>query len=138
VAKEPWYQEGLRFECTGCGDCCSGEPGHVWVDREEIARIAAHLGMGVEQFERRFVRSVGRRKSLVEYPDGDCIFLEPETRRCSVYAVRPVQCRTWPFWTSNLRSPKSWEATCQACPGSGTGTLYSIAEIEQRRRQRPM
>ena len=22
--KQPWYREGLRFECTQCGACCSG------------------------------------------------------------------------------------------------------------------
>ena len=21
---EPWYKDGLRFKCTGCGDCCTG------------------------------------------------------------------------------------------------------------------
>ena len=22
--QEPWYKDGLRFKCTGCGDCCTG------------------------------------------------------------------------------------------------------------------
>ena len=35
-AADPWYADGLRFECTQCGDCCSGEPGYVWVDEDEI------------------------------------------------------------------------------------------------------
>lgn len=132
----PWYHEGLRFECTGCGDCCSGTPGYVWVEEDEIERMAAQLEMPVDQFQRKFLRRVGLRYSLVEYPDGDCIFLDPQSRKCTVYSARPVQCRTWPFWTSNLETPRDWKQTCRECPGSGTGRLYSLDEIEDRRSQR--
>lgn len=138
MAPTPWYHEGLRFECTGCGDCCSGEPGYVWVEADEIAALAAELQMTVAAFEAKFVRREGQGKSLTEYPDGDCIFLDPQSRKCLVYAARPLQCRTWPFWDSNLRRPKDWQATCQVCPGSGRGQLYSLDEIEIRRKSRPL
>lgn len=136
MTQRPWYRDGLRFECTGCGGCCSGEPGYVWVDDDEIAGMAALMKISVESFERRFVRNEAGGKSLVEYPDGDCIFLEPDSRRCSVYEARPVQCRTWPFWNSNLGARKDWEETCKACPGSGVGRLYSWEEIETRRKEK--
>ena len=136
TSKRPWYEGGLQFECSQCGDCCSGAPGFVWVDEEEIDKLAARLEMERDAFERKFVRQVGARKSLTEYPDGDCIFLDPDTRGCSVYEDRPVQCRTWPFWDSNLASRKDWRETCRICPGSGTGRLYTFEEIEIRRRER--
>ena len=69
--QKPWYSEGLRFECTQCGACCSGEPGYVWVDEAEIAAMADEMNMSVESFEHKFVRDLGYDKSLVEYPDGD-------------------------------------------------------------------
>ncbi len=134
--KNPWYRDGLKFECTGCGDCCSGDPGFVWVNDDEIAALAAEMSLSVDAFEQRFIRQVGKDKSLIEYPDGDCIFLEPESRKCLVYAARPVQCRTWPFWDSNLGRKKDWEAARRACPGCGTGQLYSFDEIEIRRKSR--
>lgn len=134
--KVPWYHEGLRFECSQCGNCCSGEPGFVWVEDDEISAIASYLGMTADEFEKKFVRQVGLQKSLVEYPDGDCIFLDPETRGCSVYPHRPVQCRTWPFWSSNLKNRRSWQETCRACPGSGVGRLYTLEEIEVRRTEK--
>ena len=49
---------------------------------------------------------MGIRKSLVEFPNGDCVFFHGESRTCQVYPVRPRQCRTWPFWNSDLSSPK--------------------------------
>ena len=36
--QQAWYSEGLRFECTQCGACCSGEPGYVWVDEPWLTR----------------------------------------------------------------------------------------------------
>lgn len=134
--RAPWYKDGLRFTCTQCGECCSGEPGFVWVNEEEIAGLANVLKMDVDAFEHKFVRLVGLEKSLIEYPDGDCILLDPETRRCTVYQARPIQCRTWPFWDSNLERRRDWEETCEACPGAGTGKLYTLAEIETRRSEK--
>ena len=132
---KPWYRDGLHFTCTGCGNCCTGAPGFVWVDEGEIEQLAASLGLERSEFMRRFVRKVHRRKSLIEYANGDCVFLDPETRRCRVYTQRPKQCRTWPFWDSNLRSPGAWEAACRMCPGSGQGDLVTLEEIEQQRQQ---
>jgi Fe-S-cluster containining protein len=129
-AEKPWYEGGLRFACTGCGNCCTGGPGYVWVKNEEVAAIAAFLGISHQDCERQYVRSVGVRKSLVELPNFDCVFLDGATRKCTIYAVRPRQCRTWPFWQSNLRTPEAWAHTCRVCPGSGAGKLYSLEQIE--------
>lgn len=129
----PWYKDGLRFQCTGCGDCCTGAPGYVWVNKEEIAAIAALVGVEVPEFESRYVRDVGVRKSLKEYSNGDCVFFDGKTRKCRVYSARPRQCRTWPFWESNLRTPEAWAHTCEVCPGSGTGRLYQLEQIESQK-----
>ncbi|MGB7343006.1 MAG: YkgJ family cysteine cluster protein [Pirellulaceae bacterium] len=131
--KGPWYRDGLAFECTQCGQCCSGDPGYVWVNEEEIAAMAGDLKMEVDSFEDRFIRQVGSERSLLEYPDGDCILLDPDTRKCSVYQSRPIQCRTWPFWDSTLDKKKSWKETCEICPGAGTGRIYTFEEIEIER-----
>ena len=130
MANEPWYRDGLRFECTQCGDCCTGAPGFVWVNQEEIDALAKRLQLDVDQFEKLDVRKIGVRRSLVEFPNGDCIFFDTKARNCSVYEDRPRQCRTWPFWNSNLRTPAAWQETCEHCPGSGRGKLYPIEHIE--------
>jgi Fe-S-cluster containining protein len=108
----------------------------VFIDEAETAAMAAKLKMSIDEFEQKFTRRVGKLSSLIEYPDGDCIFLEPKTRHCMVYEARPVQCRTWPFWDSTLASPADWKETCEVCPGAGTGKLYSLDEIEIRRREK--
>jgi len=132
MTEKPWYHAGLTFECTGCGDCCTGAPGFVWVTNAEIQEMAGVVGLSVERFEQRYVRKVGVRKSLIELAGGDCVFFNAGTRRCEVYSARPRQCRTWPFWDSNLRTPSDWERTRQACPGCGKGRLYTLTEIHQQ------
>ena len=92
-----WYREGLRFECNQCGNCCSGAPGYVWLTREEIGKIAAHLGLEVKEFTRRYVRRVGFKHSLVEKSEKsnyDCIFLKRENRAATCATSDP---EPWPL-----------------------------------------
>jgi Fe-S-cluster containining protein len=124
--KAPWYREGLRFSCTQCGHCCTGAPGYVWVTRAELADLAAFLGISEEVFARRYLRRVGRRYSLIEKAGGDCVFYDDG---CSVYPSRPRQCRTFPFWSENLKSRADWEWATAECPGVAQGRLYSLEEI---------
>ncbi len=130
--REPWYKDGLCFDCTQCGDCCSGDPGVVWVEEQEIREIADYLGKSPFQMKSLHTRPVGDRLSLTEQSDGDCTFLGSETRRCQIYPVRPRQCRTWPFWKSNLESPATWRETERICPGAGTGALVSLEELQAK------
>lgn len=129
--KESWYEEGLRFECTRCGDCCTGAPGYVWVNAEEIAAIAAHRGETAAEVTAFQTRQVGNRRSLREKANGDCVFFD-RSKGCTVYPVRPRQCRTWPFWESNVVTHEAWERTCEICQGSGKGELISAEEITRR------
>lgn len=138
MAKEKWYKDGLKFACTQCGNCCSGDPGYVWATKEEIGRIAASLGRSDGWLDRTLVRRVGLRYSLTEREDGDCIFLKRENGKalCSIYSVRPLQCRTWPFWNELLESSAAWADATRKCPGMNKGTHHSYVQIETVRTQR--
>lgn len=127
-ATAPWYRHGLSFGCTRCGGCCTGE-GHVWVDVDQMRAIADHLELELEAFTRLYVRRVGRRLSLTEKVNHDCIFWDGEETGCRVYPVRPTQCRTFPFWPENLGTPASWKQAGRDCPGVGSGKLYRLGEI---------
>jgi Fe-S-cluster containining protein len=127
----PWYQDGLRFCCTQCGNCCTGAPGFVWVNDDEIADIAEHRGESLVEVERLYTRPVDRRRSLREKANGDCVFYD-RAAGCTIYPVRPRQCRTWPFWESNVHTPGDWHRTCQSCPGAGQGDLVPAEEITRR------
>ena len=126
---EPWYGSGLRFRCRRCGACCTGEPGYVFLARGEAAVIASHLGITVNIFRERCTRRADARTSLTEETDGRCVFFRGE--RCLIYPVRPVQCRTFPFWEWNVGSRENWEQTARDCPGMEGGRLFTLEEIEE-------
>lgn len=125
---EPWYHAGLRFRCTRCGNCCTGAPGYVWVTNHEIAAIAEYRGETVDEIEGCYTRLVEGERSLREKLNGDCIFYD-RREGCTIYPVRPAQCRTWPFWESNVEAPETWRQTCDVCPGAGQGALITAEEI---------
>jgi len=128
---KPWYHEGLSFRCTQCGNCCTGTPGFVWMNDEELDALVEFNGEPREQVEKLYTRMVGMRRSLREKPGGDCIFYDRQAG-CTIYPVRPGQCRTWPFWESNIRTKADWEETCNVCPGSGEGDFIPSEEITRR------
>jgi uncharacterized protein len=129
--ESPWYADGLRFTCTQCGHCCTGDPGYVWTTDEELAKLAAFRGEPAKEFEAVYTRRARGKRTLREKANGDCVFFE-RGKGCTVYPVRPAQCRTWPFWASNLESVETWERTEGLCPGSGRGELIPAEEITRR------
>lgn len=124
---------GLRFKCTGCGGCCTGVPGYVWLSSEDIERLIAHLELSHEAFFETYCRKAKGRWSLKELlPHYDCIFLK-NGKECSVYEARPKQCRTFPWWKENLLSKRSWEDAGRYCEGINhpDGKIYTKEEIER-------
>lgn len=130
---EPWYKDGLHFKCTQCGNCCTGSPGFVWVDDAEIQAIADYLGKTIGEVRLMHTRPARGKISLNEYANGDCVFFDGKGRGCTIYPVRPKQCRTWPFWNSNLESEDDWDFVKTICPGTGRGDFVPFDEIEIRR-----
>lgn len=128
-----WYAEGLRFECTGCGQCCTGAPGYIWVDEDAITAIATYLKLSVNEFAQRFLRRVKGRYSLLEMPKTfDCVFLKD--KKCQIYPVRPQQCRTFPWWPQHLTSEQEWKEAARRCEGiHGEAPLVPKETIDQQR-----
>ena len=130
---KPWYEDGLRFKCTGCGQCCTGSPGYVWFSPEEATAIAEFLKIPLEEFLQKHTHRIGNRLSLREHPRNyDCVFLKE--KRCTIYEVRPKQCRTFPWWSENLESQESWKETAARCEGVNhpDAPLISLEEIRKQ------
>ncbi len=149
-AGDPWYGDGLQFTCSQCGNCCTGGPGYVWISRGEIALLAEHLKVTPETIVEQYCRKVDGKFSLKEHrtPAGlyDCVFLKEKKvpveganggetimqtiRACTVYPVRPLQCRTWPFWPENLATEQAWNRSAKRCHGmNAPGRTFSRNQI---------
>jgi Fe-S-cluster containining protein len=128
--------DGRRFGCTGCGACCK-RPGFVFMSPEELTAIAAHLELATAAFRRRFGAYWDEAEQAwgIEAVDGrGCPLLDAEDR-CTVHAVKPAQCRTFPFWPELLDDARAWEAAKSYCEGldAPDGQLYSAEEIRRLR-----
>ena len=101
----------IFYECDRCTACCRW-PGAVRLSEGEVARMAALRGMKEHDFIQHYTRLSSNRRglSLVEKPEGECIFLEG--RECSVQSAQPQQCRDFP----NLWNFPGFQQTCRAIP----------------------
>ena len=101
-------QDGFTYSfnpkaCDTCaGNCCIGESGYIWINKNECEELAKYLNIEVKDLVHNYLRKVGYNYSIVEKKLSEnnyaCIFFDLEKRQCSVYEARPKQCRTFPFW----------------------------------------
>lgn len=103
--------------CKKCnGYCCSGKSGNIWVNQFEILQICSLLNTNPIEFIPKYLQRKKNRYSIIEkHTDNgfECIFLQPNAT-CSIYAARPRQCKTFPFWAEFKRDVTSHFS---ACPG---------------------
>lgn len=121
VIKKDGYKYGFDPKaCSSCGGhCCTGESGYIWLKRREIEEISDFLDISVENFAIMYLKRVKHRYTLIEYRreeqnDFACIFFDDKIKGCSIYPVRPLQCRTFPFWDHFKNSREEVE---KECPG---------------------
>ena len=129
---------GLRFECTQCGKCCfiRGEYGHVYLNDAEMIALARHLELSVREFRARYTTrdELGWDELLFDRDAADdqhCVFLDPDTKRCTVHEARPLQCRTFPFWRDFIREDRWTEEVAAMCEGIGRGEAWDLAQAER-------
>lgn len=116
-------------ECEGCpGYCCCGKSGNIWVSQNEILQISSFLQINIIDYIGTYLNRIGNRFSIKERlaEQGlECVFFEPQKqaccgklqhskKQCSIYPVRPFQCRQYPFW-EHFKEHK--DQVIKECPG---------------------
>ncbi len=89
------------FNCDKCPAYCCSIYDRVQVTKRDLKRLAKHFGLTVEKATSRFTKrweneQVLRRKSDPIFGKA-CHFLDPETRKCTIYHARPAVCREFPL-----------------------------------------
>ena len=111
----------FKFDASACeycgGRCCYGESGYIWLDEKEIELIAQFLEIEEGVFVSDYLRHENGKYTIKDIKYNgyySCLFFDREARKCSIYSVRPMQCRTYPFW--NIYENDS-EQLFYECPG---------------------
>jgi Fe-S-cluster containining protein len=119
----------IRFTCQpGCTRCCDTQ-GFVYITQNDFVRLARYLGLAEAEFEKRYVIRYRHILRLRKPRNSQCHFLT--AGGCSVHAVKPVQCRTYPFWPELVEDRAAWQAEASRCPGINQGELIQIGEACQ-------
>ncbi|PSH04802.1 MAG: hypothetical protein CXZ00_05385 [Acidobacteria bacterium] len=114
----------MRFQCqSGCIRCCD-QKGFVYVTREDISRLAEHLKISRAEFRRRYLCGTVPPLRFRKQRHKQCPFLT--ATGCSVHAVKPLQCSSFPFWPELLANPAERRAAADYCPGLNHGPLVNI------------
>jgi len=97
------------YVCQRCTNCCKW-PGDVRIEENEIAPIAAFLGLNEAEFIRKFIRLRTNRRglSLIEKDNHECIMLDGKA--CRIHPVKPGQCAGFP----NKWNFPGWRDVCEA------------------------
>jgi Fe-S-cluster containining protein len=89
------------FNCDKCPAYCCSIYDRVQVTKRDIKRLAKHFAVSVEIATLRFTKKWETEQILRRKKDPifgkACHFLDPETRKCTIYHARPGVCREFPL-----------------------------------------
>jgi len=140
-----FYQaKPIRFECTQCGQCCfGGKYAYVRATEQEIQNIISFLNIDTNTFKAKYLSKLvdhGYGIKMTTPPFAKllnkkrhCVLLNKQGK-CSVYSVRPTQCRTYPFWPEILTTEEKWNNEVNRCEGIHKGNEVDINYIEQQQK----
>lgn len=114
------YPLGVQFECTRCALCCADigkRRRHIVMLKEEARAVAEVTGKPVNTFAAR-IKNPAPYAYAVKKTHGRCPFLRGT--RCTIYAVRPLVCRFYPFELVTEDGKYVFRCTLE-CPGIGWG-----------------
>lgn len=135
-----FYDNGLKFSCNRCSDCCRLEPGVVYLSLEDLEKLCNQFQISTGRFIETYCRWMSYYDGsqvlcLKERKNFDCILWNKDCG-CTAYGSRPVQCSTYPFWSWMLESKESWDACSKDCPGINAkdGQLWTKEQIEEQKK----
>jgi uncharacterized protein len=91
------------YNCVECPAFCCSVYERVQVTPRDIRRLAKHFGVTEEVATARYTKMYAGERVLRRKRDHlfgqACQFINPETRGCGIYNVRPAVCREFPTST---------------------------------------
>jgi Fe-S-cluster containining protein len=93
-------QTRIFYNCERCPAFCCAVYERIAVTRRDIARLARYFAVTIEEATKRFTKLYAGERVLRRSRDPlfgqACMFLDRQTRRCSIYHARPQVCRDYP------------------------------------------
>ncbi len=127
------YPKGVLFKCVRCAVCCGDTENrvrHVLLLKEETQQIAINTSRSVAEFATEIAGFEPYVYEMKRTPgDGQCVFLKDKI--CTIYGLRPLICRFYPFKLEKTKNGKHKFLYTRECPGVGTGKLLEKEYFEK-------
>ncbi len=130
MSQDPWFADGVRFDCTSCGRCCRRTGVVAFLD-DDVTRAASHLGLTEDAFRAKHLEHQDGHWFVDVYVEHPCHFLSTEGL-CTIHEAKPLQCSSYPFWPELFEEMNAWDAEQTYCEGINQGTLRPLDEILDR------
>jgi Fe-S-cluster containining protein len=122
---EVWKQ----VDCLSCANCCKKMT--PTLTKDDRKRISAHLGISPKAFKEKYLE-YHKDDNDWRMQQQPCVFLDPDTNKCTIYPVRPADCAGFPHLT---KAPlKSYmyihKQNIEYCPATYLFVEKMMARIE--------
>jgi uncharacterized protein len=109
----------VSYDCARCpAYCCTYA--RIAVEKRDLVRLGKHFATTPESVRRRFTEDGAEPGERILRHQKDkifgtaCVFLDLETRRCTVYDHRPEVCKSYPStarcgYYDMLRFERKWQ-----------------------------
>lgn len=89
-----------KYDCDKCVAYCCSIYERVQVSPRDVRRLASYFGVTPEVAASHYTKAFGKERILRRRADRlfgqACMFLNQETRKCTIYDARPGTCRDFP------------------------------------------
>lgn len=117
----------VKYDCLKCvAYCCTYT--HIPTTKADIIRLAKHHSITPDEAKKKFTKKGDKENPRVlRHRDDEhfvtaCMFLDQETRNCTIYEGRPKICREFPtqsrcgyyeflMWEREVQDDPEWVAT---------------------------
>lgn len=116
------YPTNIRFMCDRCAKCCGDTKNKVrsiLLLKRETERIAKKTSKNIEDFAEKLEGAQPYVYLMRKTAEGKCVFLKEGL--CSIYRMRPLICRFYPFQLENTKNGKFKFTYTNECPNIGKG-----------------
>ncbi len=119
IANDSHTEVFSQIDCTKCANCCKTISPQV--QKVDIARISEFLEISETEFSEKYLK-LGDRNEF-EMNALPCPFLKDD--KCSIYEVRPTDCREYPHTNKKEITTRKYSLTANSeiCPA-----VYHILE----------
>jgi len=116
------YPKHVRFRCMRCAICCGDTKDKIrsiLLLKIEANHISKSTSTDSDKFAEKIKGFEPYNCQMRKTENGKCVFLKD--RSCSIYQIRPLICRFYPFQLKDLGNNRYAFAYTHECQGIGKG-----------------